>query len=144
MKETYINYWRNKLQELKDSGENFDESLLHFPDLVQLLCDLLDTDVVDRESRILITSALGYLLAPDDVLPEDVYGAYGYMDDMYVSCIVLSVLKQKYPALVAKLWLETNEESFEYVLDLCTSRSEKFLDEKNLKDRVLRYCGLAE
>jgi uncharacterized membrane protein YkvA (DUF1232 family) len=144
MKETYIDYWRKKLQELRDSGEDFDSTLLHFPELVKLLCDILDTDVVDRESRVMITSALGYLLAPDDVLPEDAYGVYGYMDDMYVTCVVLSNLKQKYPSIVSELWLKNNNDSFDTVLDLCTFRSEKFLDEKNLKSRVLRYCGLAD
>jgi len=144
MKETYIDYWRKKLQELKDSGEDFDDALLRFPDIVQTLCDLLDTDVIDRESRMMITSALGYLLAPDDVLPEDVYGVYGYMDDMYISCVVLSALEKKYFVIVTKLWIKNNNDSLDSVIELCLSRSEKYLDEKNLKDQVLRYCGLIE
>jgi uncharacterized membrane protein YkvA (DUF1232 family) len=79
---------------------------------------------------------------PNDVVPEEVYGIYGYMDDMYVSCIVVSYLKNKYPELTHSLW--NNDDSLDKVLDLCTYKSEKFLDEKNLKEKLLRFCGLSD
>jgi uncharacterized membrane protein YkvA (DUF1232 family) len=142
MQKTYIDGLREDFEELKDSGKDFDRELLHFPDLVKLLCDLLDQDAIDRESRVLINVALGYLLVPNDVVPEEIYGAYGYMDDMYVSCVVLASLKQRYPDLLSRIWDGTDP--FDKVLDLCTFKSERFLEEKNLKEKLLRYCGLSD
>ncbi|HYD03004.1 MAG TPA: DUF1232 domain-containing protein [Alphaproteobacteria bacterium] len=142
MEKSYIDTIRDKFQDLKDSNEELDKELLYFPELIQLLCDMLDNDIVDKDSRILINAALGYLIVANDIVPEDVYGPYGYMDDMYVACIVLGKLKSNYPDLINRLW--NNDVSFSKVLEDCTYKSEKFLDEKNLKERLLRYCGLSD
>lgn len=142
MERTYIDYFKDDIRLLEDSGKEFDRSILYFPDMISLLCSMLDDDSIDRESRMLILVALGYLLVPNDVLPEDVYGAYGYMDDMYLSCIVLTNVKKKHSELMEKLWL--NDESLEKVLDLCTFKSEKFLEEKGLKEKLLKFCGLSD
>jgi len=142
MERTYIDYFKDDIKTLEDSGKEFDRSVLNFPDLITLLCNVLDEDVLDKESRVMVHVALGYLLIPNDIVPEDVYGAYGYMDDMYLSCLVASSLLKKYPEIVKKLW--TGDESIEKVLDLCIFRSEKFLEEKGLKDKLLRFCGLED
>jgi len=142
MERTYIDYFKDEIRLLEDSGKEFDVSILYFPDIITLLCALLDEDSVEKESRIMIHVALGYLLVPNDVLPEDVYGAYGYMDDMYLSCIILNNMRSKYSELMDRLW--TNDTSLEKVLDLCTFRSEKFLEEKGLKEKLLKFCGLSD
>ncbi len=141
MNKTFTDYLRVQLKDLEDSSEDFDRLILHFPDFVDLLCNLLDKDAVDQESRLMINASLGYLLVPNDVVPEDVYGAYGYMDDMYISCVVLLNLRKKYSDLILGLW--NSDEDLDVALDLCVSRCETFLTEKNLKDKVLRYCGLS-
>ncbi|HEY9702896.1 MAG TPA: DUF1232 domain-containing protein [Allocoleopsis sp.] len=142
MEKTYIDMIKEEFQKIKDSNDEVDPDLLYFPDLIQLLCDMLDSDVIDKESRILINAALGYLVVPNDVVPEDVYGPYGYMDDMYVACVVLKKLKDYYYDTIQRVW--NDNESFESILDRCFSKSEKFLDEKNLKEKLLRYSGLEE
>jgi len=142
MERTYIDYFKDDIKLLQESGKDFDRSVLSFPDLINLLCSLLDEDTLDKESRLMIHVALGYLLIPNDVVPEDVYGAYGYMDDMYLSCLVLNTLLKKYPDTLQKLW--AGNDPLEKTLDLCTFRSEKFLEEKGLKDKLLRFCGLED
>ena len=149
MEKTFIDYLKLELKALDESGEDFDRTIMHFPDIIGLLCDLLEEDIVDRNSRLMINAALGYLLVPNDVVPEDVYGAYGYMDDMYISCLVLKTLKVKYSELVNRLWgpgsnYTSNDNNLDEILDLCIFNSEKFLDSKNLKEKVLKYCGLSE
>jgi len=142
MGKTFIDYLREEIKNIDESGQEFDRELLHFPDLVKLLCDMLENDEVDRQSRIMINAALGYLLVPNDIVPEEVYGVYGYMDDMYISCIVLEYLKKKYNDLLKSLW--NSDEDLNKVLELCIYKSEKFLDEKNLKEKLLRFCGLTD
>jgi uncharacterized membrane protein YkvA (DUF1232 family) len=71
-----------------------------------------------------------------------VYGKYGYMDDMYLICLVLKDVYKKYPELIKYLW--TYENDFDTVLDLCFYSGEKVLEEKNLKEKLLRYCGFTD
>jgi uncharacterized membrane protein YkvA (DUF1232 family) len=140
MERTYIDFLKERLNSLKDSDEHFERELLYFPDLIKLLCEMLDDESVEREARLLINVALGYLVVPNDIIPEDVYGAYGYMDDLYISCVVISRLKNEYSDLIYKLW--NGYEELDKVLDTCTFKSEKFLTERYLKEKLLRYCGL--
>jgi uncharacterized membrane protein YkvA (DUF1232 family) len=142
MGKSFIDYIREEIKNIEDSGEEFDRSLIHFPDLVKLLCDVLEDETADRQSRIMINAALGYLLVPNDLLPEEAYGVYGYMDDMYLTCIVISYLKNKYPGVLRRLW--SNDNDLDKVVDLCMYRSEKFLDEKNLKEKLLKFAGLGD
>jgi len=141
MERTYVDYLRKELQMNKE-GTEFERELSHFPDLVKLLCDLLENDVLDKQSRQAITSSLGYVLVPNDILPEEIYGAYGYMDDLYLACLTVRDLRKKYPDLVEYLW--THENPIDTVLDVCLYVAEKFLEEKNLKDKLLRYAGLSD
>jgi len=59
MELTFIDYLKTELKNLDDTGADFDRNLMHFPNIVELLCDLLDEDVVDQESRLMINAALG-------------------------------------------------------------------------------------
>ena len=86
--------------------------------------------------------ALGYLFIPNDVVPESVYGAYGYMDDMYIVGIILHNLLPKYSDMIHRLWADKDD--FDIVLKQCILKGEKFLDEMHLKQDVLRYCGLID
>ncbi len=142
MGKSFIEHIRGEIKELEESGQDFDRSLIHFPNLVKLLCDVLENETADRQSRIMINAALGYLLVPNDILPEDAYGPYGYMDDMYLTCIVLSYLKTKYPDVLKSLW--DNDDDLDKIVDLCMYRSEKFLNEKNLKEKLLKFAGLSD
>jgi uncharacterized membrane protein YkvA (DUF1232 family) len=142
MDKDYIGFLKDKFQQFKDSGEVIDEDLSHFPDLVKLSCDMLDEDIVDRDSRLMICASLGYLLVPNDALPEDVYGIDGYMDDLYIVCITLDGMKKKYPDTIAKLW--DDDTNLDELLASCISKGEKMLEEKNLKERLLTYCGFAD
>jgi uncharacterized membrane protein YkvA (DUF1232 family) len=142
MEKTFIDYLRQELQEAKDTNTEFGEELSHFSDMVKLLCDILSNDAVDRTSRTMILSALGYLLVPNDLIPEEVYGVYGYMEDMYLVCLVLKGLVTKHGDLIGYLW--THDDDFNTVLDECFYVSGKYLEEKGLKDKVLRYCGMSD
>ncbi len=141
VKKTYFDYLKDEMEEIKNSNESFDEVVLYIPRIFELLCNILDDDTIDRNSRLLISSSLGYLVNPNDVLPEEVYGAYGYMDDLYALCIVLRNLDADYKDLIRKLWQDSD---YDRIIDMCISRSEKFLDEKNLKEKLLRYCGFSD
>ena len=65
------------------SGE-YESFIDYGPSLFKLLCDLLNSDV-DSSLRLPICGAIAYYVTPDDVIPENIYGPYGYIDDIYLS-----------------------------------------------------------
>lgn len=86
--------------EFKDFSDTLRENLASFggdyapfidcgPNLFTLLCDILDKKVLSRESRLEINAAIAYYVIPNDVIPEEIYGPYGYIDDIFVATYVL-------------------------------------------------------
>ena len=68
------------------------ESFIDYgPSLFKLLCDLLNSDV-DSSLRLPICGAIAYYVTPEDVIPENIYGPYGYIDDIYLSSHVLKMV----------------------------------------------------
>ena len=144
MKMVYFNELKKQIEDSRLEGEDFETSITYLPDMFSLLCDMLDENILTQEDRMLVNSAIAYLVVPSDVLPEDVYGARGFMDDLFVCCVVFKELMKRYPDLLRKHWANTvDTEEFDKVLDLCYFRSNQAMDEENIKQEVLEYAGLA-
>ena len=43
------------------------------PNLFNLLCDLLSQEEINRQMRLEISAAIAYYVAPDDIIPEEMY-----------------------------------------------------------------------
>lgn len=141
-----IDYYKT-LKEMVDSArfesDDLETTVLYVPDLFQALSNVLDEDVLSQEDRVMINCAIGYLAVCDDVVPEDVYGIKGLMDDLFVLSLVLKQTMTKYPDMVHKAWTNTvNDFPIDKVLDICYDRSYKVLSDENLLDKVLVYSGL--
>ena len=77
------------------------------------------------------------------VIPEDIYGPAGYIDDIYVCCHVLNDLKDKFTMKkLSEMW--EGEEDFEKVLEISFRESKKELEEKNLLNEVLKVSSLVK
>lgn len=64
----------------------------HLPELFLLLTELgLDSRVEERE-RVAIFSALKYIVAPFDLIPEGILGPAGYCDDLVLAALVVDRL----------------------------------------------------
>ena len=128
-------------EELETFEGDFDKFILYIPEFFKLLCQLLEEESIDIEDRRKINSALAYFVVPNDVIPENIYGPMGYVDDIFACCVVLNQLKKKYGlSLLKKFW--DNDEDFETVLKTCYDQSMKLLEEQGLVDRVLKSSSL--
>ena len=78
MQKTFIDYMREELRNIQDSGKEFDRELLYFPDLTN------------------------------------------------------------------SIWRKMSDANLGNIIYLCTYKSERFLVEKNLKEKLLRFYGLAD
>lgn len=103
---------------------------------------LLDDGRVHNEARALICQALAYFVTPFDVLPEEVHGAEGYLDQVYLCLWVIGRLRRELPEHVL-------EEAWEGEGDLSGLVHEALPKVQTAvgaeaRAKVLRYVGLAE
>ena len=77
-----------------------------------------------------------------DVIPETIYGPYGYIDDIYISVYVLNRIAEKYGYdLLQEVWNFDN--NIKDVLDDCYNKSSEILEEDQI-EAILIYVGLSE
>ncbi|MBE2900732.1 DUF1232 domain-containing protein [Methanothermobacter thermautotrophicus] len=109
------------------------------PDLFRLLADLLQSREIRREDRLMICAAMGYLVAPHDVIPEEIYGPHGYIDDVYLCSVVVDRIAGRMGyRFLEEYW--GGDEDLEAVIGECISRTSEILGDKRLS--VLEYTGL--
>ena len=134
---TYYDYLKAELDKYQGS---YDDYIFNLPELFKLMCDLLNTNI-DKEDKGNVAKALGYFVAPRDVIYEEVFGPIGYIDDIFMCCYVLAEIKSKYGMeLLEKKW--TSERNLEETLNTCYNKSSEFLEGHRLKEYILKYVGL--
>ncbi len=61
-----------------------DDLIYQAPALYRLLVSLLDDPRLPLRLRPLVISAIAYLILPADIIPEEIEGPYGYVDDIFL------------------------------------------------------------
>ena len=79
-------------EELNNFAGNFPQYINNIPEFFNLLCKLTE-EKVSKETKREIYAALAYFVLPNDVISEDVYGPAGYIDDLFVCCLVLKKIQ---------------------------------------------------
>lgn len=130
---------------LRENLNSFDGDYAPFidcgPNLFTLLCDILDYDELTRNSRLEINSAIAYYVVPNDVIPEEIYGPYGYIDDIFVSVYVLKRIGNDYGYdFLQKMWKSNSD--VKEVIDDCYNNSLELLEDKIYP--ILSYSGLVD
>ncbi len=115
------------------------EFILLMPQLFDMLSNLLDDGRVSKEARQKICQAMAYFITPFDVLPEEVYGVEGYVDQCYVVLYVLKELQTLLPDFVLKEAWE-GEGTFKEIISMLPSLEKEMLMENIQK--IQRYLGL--
>ncbi|MDI6701569.1 YkvA family protein [Methanothermobacter wolfeii] len=111
----------------------------HAPDLFRLICELLAEADLDRMERLKLCAVLGYLVAPNDVIPEEIYGPNGYIDDVYLCSHILHELAgRRGYGYLEEYW--HGDEELEDVVVECLERSSEILGDDRWA--VLGYAGL--
>ena len=128
-------------ENLYNSKGNYASFINYSPDLFSLLCDILDEEVINQELRMKLTSAIAYFVIPNDVISEEIYGAYGYVDDIYISVYVLKkVADENGYEILQKHW--NCENNVEEVINECYNSSLNLLEDKVYN--ILFYVGLID
>ena len=132
----YYNYLKTRIAEEPEAFK----CITYLPEIFKTLAAILESETIVQEDRVRINAAVAYIVVPTDVIPEEVYGSWGYFDDLFIGSLILSEMHEKYPQEVKNAWA-INEDLNE-IMNYCVSQSKKFLEEKNLTNKVLEYAGL--
>jgi uncharacterized membrane protein YkvA (DUF1232 family) len=82
-----------------------DDLIYQAPALYRLLCSLLDDKRLPGRLRPLIASAIAYFILPADIIPESIYGPYGFVDDIWLCAWALdSVRKETNDDILCENW----------------------------------------
>ena len=133
----FKNYYDTLVKNLETYTGEYESFIDYGPRLFKLLCDLLNSDI-DQSLRLPICGAIAYYVTPDDVIPESIYGPYGYIDDIYLSSHVLKMVAENHGW---ELIQDLSTPDIEEVIIECELKSLEILNDEEIKS-ILDYCGL--
>jgi uncharacterized membrane protein YkvA (DUF1232 family) len=111
------------------------------PAYASLMMHLLNDPRLARDQRLLVDAALAYLVSPDDVIPEEQVGAYGYLDDIFCCAYVATRIAEDLGwDVIEEAW--TGERPAHDVSARVLGREQELLGHAG--DDVLRYAGLLD
>lgn len=112
------------------------------PNLFRLLCDLFEENNIAEDDRLKLSAAISYYIIPTDIIPEQVHGPYGYIDDIFITVYVLRQIADLYGYdLLQKTY--RGFENIQDVMDECFENALDSLSEKQINS-ILSYVGLSQ
>ena len=137
MEAIFKDFYDTLIENLESYTGEYESFIDYGPDLFKLLCDILNSDV-DRSLKLPICGAIAYYVTPDDIISEQVYGPYGYIDDIYLSTHVLKMVASSHGYEFIQQYFDDDIES---ILNECEKKSLEILSEKEIES-IVEYIGL--
>ena len=82
-------------QEIARYEGRHDDLIYQAPALYRLLTQMLDDKRLPGRLRPLVACAIAYFILPADIISEDIYGPYGYVDDIWLCAWVADVVQRQ-------------------------------------------------
>lgn len=132
--------YENKIrEEVGRYRGKFADQILLAPELFRLLTNLLEDGRVHGEARTKILTALAYFVTPFEVMPRQVYGAEGYLDQIFICLKTVGQLREELPDwLIEEAW-----EGEGNILDILVEELpmvEEVLEPENI-EALKKYLG---
>ncbi len=133
------------LQGLKDQvgeyGGTLRDVVVLAPPYGILMFTLMKDPRLSQRHRLWVDAAIAYLVSPDDVIPEEEVGPYGFVDDVFCCAFVAHRLGEELGwEVVEEHWTGDRSVS-EISMDLL-ARERELLG--NAGDEVLEFAGLLD
>jgi uncharacterized membrane protein YkvA (DUF1232 family) len=119
-----------------------DEYIYLAPEWYRLMTNLLDNPRLPGRLRPLVVSAIAYFIMPVDVIPEETYGPYGYIDDIWFCAFVAGEIAERTGdrVLISESW--DGEGDVLALMEETLGREEELIGD--LRERILKYTGCGE
>ena len=124
----YIDGLRSKIQNwLKTTvgkTSKWGKYIQYTPDLFHLLIKLSGENDITLQSRDKLTVAIAYFVSPLDFIPEEFWGALGYVDDIALTAYILNdILQSNDPQIILKHW-QISEDLTDLIPDILNDAEE--------------------
>lgn len=137
MNKQFKDFYDTLLENLDNYNGEYESFINYGPNLFKLLCDLLNADI-DFSLRLPICGAIAYYVTPDDVISEQIYGPYGYIDDIYLASYVLKMVADRHGYDFLQ---ENSNFEVEPIVKECEMKSLEILN-KDEVESIIDYIGL--
>jgi uncharacterized membrane protein YkvA (DUF1232 family) len=138
MEAAFKDFYDTLIENLETYTGEYESFIDYGPSLFKLLCDLLKSEI-DYSLKLPICGAIAYYVTPDDVIPEHIYGPYGYIDDIYLSSYVLKMVASKHGYEFIQEKSSVND--IEKIIDECEAKSLEILSDDEVES-IVSYIGL--
>lgn len=136
----YKGFYESLVEQIKSYKGDKEEIIELAPELFKIMTNLLEDHRTPTKAKPLINAAIAYFVAPYDVLPEEVHGPIGFMDDIFLCTFVLRNLE----GIVSLELLEDNWDGVEPlkdILDQVYPEAKEHMGEE--ASNILDYVGLS-
>ena len=137
------NQFKDFYDVLSENLESYQGEYASFIDhglkLFKLLTGLLDEKILKPNLRLKISAAIAYYVVPMDVIPEQIYGPFGYIDDIYVTVYVIKQIAKEFGFIFLEKYWE-GEGKLEFVVEECYEKSLEVLEDQT--KTILEDVGL--
>ena len=72
-----------------------DDLILQAPAMYRLLVMVLDDTLLPHRLRPLVLATVAYFILPAGIIPEDMYGPYGYVGDIFLVALMADWVRQE-------------------------------------------------
>ena len=139
---TFHNYHDFLKDEIMSYRGDLEEYIFLLPELFKILTALLDAPELNPRDRNRIFCALGYFVAPNDLVPEEIYGPAGYVDDVYLCAYIVREIMDRYGIDLVRNFWHDEEDDLEETISYCLEATARELGDT--APEVLKYTGLEE
>ncbi len=117
-----------------------DDLIFQVPAFYRLLVNILDDPLLPSRLRPLVLAGIAYFILPVDVVPEDIYGPYGYVDDLFLTAFIAQKVRE---FVGSDEIIETNWDGEAPIIPLIQEileREEELIGDK--KNQIFQFIGL--
>jgi uncharacterized membrane protein YkvA (DUF1232 family) len=109
------------------------------PSFYRLLTRLLDDPDLTLRLRPLVLTSIGYFAIPGDIIPEDLQGPLGFLDDIFLVVLVADTIRKelKSEEILTRNW--DGNTSLSLLIDEFKNNEEDLIGDK--RDQILKFVG---
>jgi uncharacterized membrane protein YkvA (DUF1232 family) len=126
-------------QDIASYEGRHDDLIYQTPALYRLLTRLVDDKRLPGRLRPLIACAIAYFVLPADVIPEEIYGPYGYADDIWLCAWAADCVRRELGGdeILTENW-DGEAPLIELLVDILAHETDLIADQR---DKILWYTG---
>jgi uncharacterized membrane protein YkvA (DUF1232 family) len=136
---TMKNFYELLKDKISDYEGRHDDLIYLAPEFYGLLTNLLDDARLPKRMRPLISCAIAYFILPADIISEDIYGPYGYIDDIFLSALAADAARRAAGSddLLTDNW--NGEAEIIPLLEEIFDKEKELIGDQRMK--ILEYTG---